>query len=111
MLNMNVGIDNNTFPVLIQASAERLSVFEEKQVHDHVLKMGFDLDVYVGNTLINVYSVCGSGLDACKLFDESPALDIGRLFSGWGRRESEVFVCQDAGKEHYCFQFDDCVVC
>ncbi|KAK0602657.1 hypothetical protein LWI29_035739 [Acer saccharum] len=75
MLNNDVGVDNYTYPLLVQASALRLSVFEGKMVHGHVFKVGFDFDVYVNNTLINMYAVCGTLSDARKLFDESPSLD------------------------------------
>ncbi|KAK2640210.1 hypothetical protein Ddye_028005 [Dipteronia dyeriana] len=75
MLNNNMGVDNYTYPLLVQASALRLSVFEGKMVHGHVFKVGFDFDVYVNNTLINMYAVCGTLSDARKLFDESPSLD------------------------------------
>ncbi|KAK4852368.1 hypothetical protein QYF36_023359 [Acer negundo] len=75
MLNDNVGVDNYTYPLLVQASALRLSVFEGKMVHGHVFKVGFDFDVYVSNTLINMYAVCGTLSDARKLFNESPKLD------------------------------------
>ncbi|XP_031266496.1 pentatricopeptide repeat-containing protein At3g62890-like [Pistacia vera] len=76
MLNDNVGVDNYTYPLLAQASALRLSVFEGKLIHDHVVKVGFDSDVYVNNTLINMYAVCGNMCDARKLFDVSPVLDL-----------------------------------
>lgn len=76
MLNDNVGVDNYTYPLLVQASALRLSVFEGKSIHDHVVKVGFDSDVYVNNTLINMYGVCGNISDARKLFDVSPVLDL-----------------------------------
>lgn len=76
MLKNNVGVDNYTYPLLAQASALRLSVFEGKLIHDHVFKAGFDSDVYVNNTLINMYAVCGDLRAARKLFDESPVLDL-----------------------------------
>ncbi|KAK3418736.1 hypothetical protein EUGRSUZ_H03306 [Eucalyptus grandis] len=75
MLNQNVGPDNYTYPILVQACSLRFSELEGKQVHDHVLKLGFDSDVYVQNTLINLYSVHGKMKDARKLFDESIVLD------------------------------------
>ncbi|KAL8166329.1 hypothetical protein V2J09_007828 [Rumex salicifolius] len=67
--------DNFTFPIVIQSCALQFSVFAGKQVHDHVIKMGFGSDVYVNNTLVNMYSVCGDMCSAHKVFDESPALD------------------------------------
>jgi hypothetical protein len=75
MLDETVGGDNYTYPLLVQACAIRLSEFEGEQIHDHVLKLGFDLDVYVQNRLINMYVVCGKMGDAHCLFDESPLLD------------------------------------
>ncbi|XAR52718.1 hypothetical protein NMG60_11020926 [Bertholletia excelsa] len=75
MLVNNVSPDNYTYPILVRASAIRCSELEGKELHDHVLKMGFDSDVYVQNTLINMYAVCGNIRDARKLFDESPVLD------------------------------------
>ncbi|XP_057960895.1 pentatricopeptide repeat-containing protein At3g62890-like [Malania oleifera] len=75
MLENNVVPDNYTYPILVQASALRLLEFEGKEIHNHVLKMGFGSDIYVLNTLINMYAVCGNVRDARKLFDESPVVD------------------------------------
>ena len=75
MVKNNVGPDNYTYPLVVQACAVRLLEFEGKEIHDHVLKLGFDSDVYAQNTLINMYAVCGNMRDARKLFDESPVLD------------------------------------
>ncbi|KAD7117303.1 hypothetical protein R6Q59_006115 [Mikania micrantha] len=67
--------DSYTYPLLVQACIARCSVLEGKEIHDHVVKMGFDSDVYARNTLINMYVVCGEILDARKVFDESPVSD------------------------------------
>lgn len=67
--------DNYTHPILAQACSARLSGLEGMQVHGHALKLGFDSDVYVLNTLINMYVVCGRLGDARRLFDLSSALD------------------------------------
>lgn len=76
MLKNNVYVDNYTHPLMIQACAFRLAEFEGREFHDHVIKMGFENDVYVQNTLINMYSVCGNMWDAQQLFDESPVRDM-----------------------------------
>ncbi|MCD7448607.1 hypothetical protein HAX54_044861 [Datura stramonium] len=75
MLKNNVCIDNYTFPLLVQASTIRLSETEGKELHNHVIKTGFRSDVYVKNTLINMYAVCENMVDARQMFDESPVLD------------------------------------
>lgn len=73
--NGSVLIDYYTYPILIQGCSLRFSEFEGKQLHDHVIKMGFCGDVYVVNNLINMYGVCGRIVDARKVFDESPVRD------------------------------------
>ncbi|KAI3445440.1 hypothetical protein Pfo_002105 [Paulownia fortunei] len=69
-------IDNYTYPILIQGCSLGFSEFEGREVHDHVVKMGFKGDVYVVNNLINMYSICGHADDARKVFDGSPLLDL-----------------------------------
>ncbi|KAF8401281.1 hypothetical protein HHK36_012214 [Tetracentron sinense] len=75
MLEKNIEPDNYTYPILVQASALQFSEWEGKEIHTHVLKLGFDSDVYVQNTLINLYAVCGNLIDARRLFDGSLVLD------------------------------------
>ncbi|XP_078171793.1 pentatricopeptide repeat-containing protein At2g22410, mitochondrial-like [Carex rostrata] len=68
-------VDKCTYPILLHACAIRGCEVEGKEIHNHVLKMGFECDVYVVNTLISMYSVCGNLQDARKVFDRSPVLD------------------------------------
>ncbi|XXG53915.1 hypothetical protein AAC387_Pa03g1927 [Persea americana] len=75
MLEESFAPDNYTHPIVIQACSIRFSQLEGKEIHTHVLKMGFDSDVYVQNTLINMYAVCGNLGDARQLFDKSFVLD------------------------------------
>ncbi|KAH7655504.1 Tetratricopeptide-like helical domain-containing protein [Dioscorea alata] len=76
MLGSDLVPDNHTFPILLQASSLRLCGLEGKQVHAQAFRFGFDSDVYVVNTLLNMYSVCGDLGDARKVFDFSPVLDF-----------------------------------
>ncbi|KAK4743547.1 hypothetical protein SAY87_001548 [Trapa incisa] len=75
MLKEIVDPDNYTYPILVQAATLRVNELEGKQMHGHVLKLGYDSDVYVQNTLISMYSVCGNMKSARDVFDESPELD------------------------------------
>ncbi|XP_061340943.1 pentatricopeptide repeat-containing protein At3g62890-like [Gastrolobium bilobum] len=72
----DVDPDNYTYPILLRSCALRLSEFEGRQLHTHVLKLGFDSDVFVRNTLINLYAVCGNMVNARKVFEESPVRDL-----------------------------------
>ncbi|KAF6139775.1 hypothetical protein GIB67_024052 [Kingdonia uniflora] len=75
MLEKKVEYDNYTYPILVQASAIRLCETEGREIHNHVLKLGFDSDVYVRNTLINMYCVCGNMSSARRVFDCGLVLD------------------------------------
>ncbi|KAJ1407889.1 Tetratricopeptide-like helical domain superfamily [Sesbania bispinosa] len=76
-LSENANIpDNYTYPILLRSCAARVSEFEGKEIHNHIVKFGFDSDVYVRNTLINLYSVCGNMVSAREVFEESPVLDL-----------------------------------
>ncbi|WOH00072.1 hypothetical protein DCAR_0519428 [Daucus carota subsp. sativus] len=67
MLLNNEGADNYTYPILVQAMG---------QAHNHVLKVGFEVDVYVKNILISMYFGCGRVRDARKVFDGSGVRDL-----------------------------------
>ncbi|KAI5658481.1 hypothetical protein M9H77_27274 [Catharanthus roseus] len=71
MLQNNEFADNHTYPRLVQACALRAMEFEGREFHNHAIKVGFENDVYVCNTLINMYAVCKNLGDARRLFDES----------------------------------------
>lgn len=67
---------NHTFPFLLKACTKYHSLSSGIQVHGHVIKHGFDLDLYVINGLIRFYSSCGSISDARRVFDESPERNL-----------------------------------
>ncbi|XP_068643307.1 pentatricopeptide repeat-containing protein At3g62890-like [Aristolochia californica] len=75
MLKENFAPDIYTFPIVVQACSLRFSDKEGEQIHSHALRMGFHSDVYVQNTLINMYAVCGRLSDARQIFDRSLLLD------------------------------------
>ncbi|KAL3621405.1 hypothetical protein CASFOL_036317 [Castilleja foliolosa] len=60
--------DNFTFPFVIKACAGVFRLNEGRNVHSTVIKLGFDVDIYVCNALIMMYAKCGCIEDAEKLF-------------------------------------------
>ncbi|KAK1556850.1 hypothetical protein Q3G72_013401 [Acer saccharum] len=57
---------------LLNACAN-LSAYEQgKQVHVHLIKLGFMSDTFAGNSLVNMYAKCGSIDDADRAFSEIP---------------------------------------
>eukprot|EP01018_Ginkgo_biloba_P011802 Gb_29543 [translate_table: standard] len=62
--------DNFTFPFVLKACAI-LSAFQEgKEIHDHILRSGFESDMFVETALVNMYSKCGILEIAHQLFDK-----------------------------------------
>ncbi|XP_008784229.1 putative pentatricopeptide repeat-containing protein At5g52630 [Phoenix dactylifera] len=59
----------------IQASASFGSLEFGRQMHSLSVKLGFDVELFVGSNLAGMYSKCGSLVDACRVFDEMPDKD------------------------------------
>ncbi|XP_042399884.1 pentatricopeptide repeat-containing protein At1g08070, chloroplastic-like [Zingiber officinale] len=68
--------DNFTFPPLLKLLADAHAFRAGVALHAHTAKMGFDADVYVRNSLIRLYFVCGEIGCAKKLFDGFPERDL-----------------------------------
>ncbi|KAF1002521.1 pentatricopeptide repeat-containing protein At1g59720, chloroplastic/mitochondrial-like [Apium graveolens] len=62
--------DKYTFPIVLKACAYLFSIFEGRQLHCHVWKLGFGLDGYVNNSLIHFYGSCGCLDEAQSVFRE-----------------------------------------
>ena len=61
--------DNFTFPYTLKACAD-LAIFDGRSIHTQILKSGFSLNVYVANSIIDMYSKFGSFQPARQVFDE-----------------------------------------
>ncbi|XP_068655655.1 pentatricopeptide repeat-containing protein At5g66520-like [Aristolochia californica] len=64
--------DNYTLPYILKACSNLQDLRFGEQVHSHVVKLGFVCDIYVGNTLMLMYSVFGDMRAARYLFDIIP---------------------------------------
>ncbi|KAM1102809.1 pentatricopeptide repeat-containing protein At1g59720, chloroplastic/mitochondrial [Malus sylvestris] len=62
--------DEYTFPFVLRACAYLFALSEGKQAHGNAVKLGFDSDVYVSNSLIHLYASCGCLELAEKVFEE-----------------------------------------
>lgn len=75
---MNSGVEPNsyTFPFLLKSCAKIRAVREGKQVHAHILKLGFTFDAHVHTSLITMYAQIGD-LDSARLvFDSNISRDV-----------------------------------
>ncbi|KAJ7528005.1 hypothetical protein O6H91_16G079900 [Diphasiastrum complanatum] len=68
--------DNVTFVLLLKACASLAALEQGKQLHSEIIKRGFQSDVVVGNTLVDMYAKCGCTEDAQELFDSMSERDV-----------------------------------
>ncbi|KAK8650350.1 hypothetical protein V6N13_139994 [Hibiscus sabdariffa] len=70
MLERGVEPDNFTYPALFKACAWLKAKEEGMKIHGHAFKLGFENDLYVQNSLINMYGKCGQIEHACAVFEQ-----------------------------------------
>eukprot|EP01018_Ginkgo_biloba_P013169 Gb_21054 [translate_table: standard] len=72
---MNQPADTSTYVCLLQICTKKKALSEGKLVHTHINDRGLMPDVFLGNTLVNMYAKCGSLVDACLVFNDMPKRD------------------------------------
>ncbi|CAJ2676071.1 unnamed protein product [Trifolium pratense] len=75
MLGSNVVPDKYTFPYVIKACGGLNNVKLCKMVHDLARSLGFHMDLFIGSSLIKLYTDNGYIHDARCVFDELPLRD------------------------------------
>eukprot|EP01018_Ginkgo_biloba_P008991 Gb_03997 [translate_table: standard] len=76
-----------TMVSVLQASAHLGSLQQGKWVHEYIVRNGFELDVVVGTSLIDMYAKCGSLRIARELFDKISKRDVASwnaMIAGYG---------------------------
>ncbi|KAK3190109.1 hypothetical protein Dsin_029670 [Dipteronia sinensis] len=82
--------DKFTFPFVLSSCAKSLACSEGAQVHGAIVKMGFEGDVFIANSLIHFYSECGEIDYGRKVFDEMSERNVvswTSLICGCARRD------------------------
>eukprot|EP01018_Ginkgo_biloba_P028281 Gb_00409 [translate_table: standard] len=105
MKQKNVLPTHYTFGNVLSACAGLATLELGKQVHAHIIKAGFqfksgtDSDVFVGNSLVDMYAKCGSVDNACQAFNNIlerdrvswNAMIVGYAQNGHGKEALELF--------------------
>ncbi|KAJ7564266.1 hypothetical protein O6H91_02G010200 [Diphasiastrum complanatum] len=68
--------DKVLFIVVLKACARLAALEQGRQLHSDIIKRGFQSDVIVGSTLVNMYAKCGCTEDARELFDNMSERDV-----------------------------------
>ncbi|XP_057836382.2 pentatricopeptide repeat-containing protein At2g20540 [Cryptomeria japonica] len=68
--------DKFTFPFVIKACSSLQALRHGKEIHNRIIKVGLDVDLFVGSALVDMYSKCGIMTSARQLFDKMPQRDV-----------------------------------
>ena len=78
-----------TYICCLKACSNLQSLDEGWIIHADVVKEGIEVDLFIGNTLVDLYAKCGSFIEAQDVFDEQPFQDIvslNALISGFAEQ-------------------------
>ncbi|KAK4278835.1 hypothetical protein QN277_016624 [Acacia crassicarpa] len=70
MVRSGIRPDGHTFPFVLKECSDCSELQKGMEIHGVVFKLGFDGDVFVGNTLMLLYGNCAHVIDAKRVFDE-----------------------------------------
>jgi pentatricopeptide repeat protein len=71
-----VQLDPVTFVGVLKACASVGAIEEGRCVHQQIIQSGLESDVFVGNSLVDMYAKCGSMEDAWRVFNKMPSRDV-----------------------------------
>eukprot|EP01018_Ginkgo_biloba_P008766 Gb_30991 [translate_table: standard] len=91
--------DSDFFASVLPALANLAALQRGREVHEDIIRTGFQSNVFVGSALIDMYAKCGSIEDARRVFDKMPernvvswtAMIVGYAMHGCGREALQLF--------------------
>ena len=76
MLDYGIEPDNFTFPFVLKACSALSAIHQGRDIHDHVVRTGWESDVFVGAALVDMYAKCGCVTSAREVFDRILGRDV-----------------------------------
>jgi pentatricopeptide repeat protein len=68
--------NSDTFASILPACAGLGTLHKGREIHEDIIRSGFQYNVFVGNTLVDMYAKCGCIEDAQKVFENMPIRDV-----------------------------------
>lgn len=68
--------NNFTFPLLLKACANLASIGDGTMLHAHLIRVGFESDIFVQTSLVDMYSKCSDLPASRQVFDEMPTRSV-----------------------------------
>eukprot|EP01018_Ginkgo_biloba_P019600 Gb_25041 [translate_table: standard] len=87
------GIQPNqfTFSSVLTATANLAALKQGKEFHEDIIRSGFQSDIFVGSTLVDMYAKCGALENARKVFDQMPernAVSWNSMIAGYAQNQN-----------------------
>ncbi|KAM7532277.1 hypothetical protein LguiB_035687 [Lonicera macranthoides] len=76
LLDFGLVPDNFTFPFVLKACSALSAIEVGRDVHEHVIRTGWEVDVFVGAALIDMYAKCGCVGSSRQVFDKILVRDV-----------------------------------
>jgi pentatricopeptide repeat protein len=84
---------------VLNACASMVALEDARCVHQQIIGCGWDSDVFVANSSVDMYTTCESIEDACRVFNKMPSRDVvtwnaiilGHVKCGQGQKALELF--------------------
>ncbi|CAJ2646761.1 unnamed protein product [Trifolium pratense] len=70
MLAEGINFTSYSLPLCVSACSQLSAICEGKQLHVFAIKSGYNRDVYVGSSIIDMYAKCGNMKESEKVFGE-----------------------------------------
>eukprot|EP01018_Ginkgo_biloba_P011283 Gb_07570 [translate_table: standard] len=91
--------NSEIFAIVLPVCADLAALEQGKEIHEFIIRGGFQTDVFVGNTLVDMYAKCGRIENACNVFNQMPKRDvvswttmiIGYAMHGHGKEALKIF--------------------
>ncbi|CAI9300824.1 unnamed protein product [Lactuca saligna] len=68
--------DSSTFTVALKACTSMMNLELGEEIRKQAIEYGYEHDVFVGSSLLNLYAKCGKMNDALKVFEKMPRRDV-----------------------------------
>eukprot|EP01018_Ginkgo_biloba_P020443 Gb_15797 [translate_table: standard] len=99
MKSTGVRPDTVTFASVLPACANLAALEHGKYIHEDIIRSGFHSNIFVGNSIVDMYAKCGIIDDARNVFDKMPrrnviswtAMILGYATHGRGKEALQLF--------------------
>lgn len=100
MLSEGIQVDHFTFPFVVKACSALFALVEGEKIHSRIIKMGFDTDLFICNSLIVMYSKLCCIEKSEKIFEDMPIKDL----VSWNSMISGYVSVGDSWKSLMCLR-------